>query len=282
MALRDQASAELYDPAMGTWSLTGSMSTTRVTHTATLLSTGQVLAAGGTASNNTPLASAELYNSTSGADLAITKAASPAVVLAGQNLTYTLTVTNNGPSAATTAVLDDTIPTATTFQSLSVPAGWNCTTPAVGSTGKVHCSTASLAASATASFTLVVKVPGSAAGTTLSNTATTSSAMGDPNTGNNTATMSTPVMSQKQAITLSVTVSPQGGGTVTSSPAGINCPGTCKATYTSGTSVTLTATPATAAGYTKFTGWGGDCTGTTTCTLTMDKDHSVKASFSKK
>jgi uncharacterized repeat protein (TIGR02543 family) len=54
-----------------------------------------------------------------------------------------------------------------------------------------------------------------------------------------------------------------GSGTVTSSPAGINCGATCTGSFTS--SVTLTATPA--AGST-FGGWsGGGCTGTGTCTV---------------
>jgi len=58
-------SAELYDPATGTWSLTGSMATPRCDQTATLLSNGNVLVAGG-ASNAGIQASAELYHPTTG------------------------------------------------------------------------------------------------------------------------------------------------------------------------------------------------------------------------
>ena len=54
------STAELYDPSSGTFSLTGSLNTPRVGHTATLLPTGEVLIAGGDSTNY--LASAELYN----------------------------------------------------------------------------------------------------------------------------------------------------------------------------------------------------------------------------
>src|SRR5882757_2050445 len=66
---------------------------------------------------------------------------------------------------------------------------------------------------------------------------------------------------------LQVTVG--GSGTVTSSPAGINCSGStgCSQTFASGTRVTLTAVPA--AGY-AFSGWSGACSGSaTTCTGTL-------------
>jgi hypothetical protein len=60
------ASAELYNPATGKWTLTGSMSVPRVSHDAVLLQNGQVLVAGGYNSSPGYLASAELYNRATG------------------------------------------------------------------------------------------------------------------------------------------------------------------------------------------------------------------------
>jgi hypothetical protein len=58
-------SAELYNPATGTFSSTGSLNTGRYGHSATLLSNGKVLIAGGT-NNSTRLSSAELYDPSTG------------------------------------------------------------------------------------------------------------------------------------------------------------------------------------------------------------------------
>jgi hypothetical protein len=61
------ASSELYDDAAGTWSATGSMTTDREAHTATLLPSGKVLVAGGNRFGRGVLASAELYDASTGA-----------------------------------------------------------------------------------------------------------------------------------------------------------------------------------------------------------------------
>lgn len=130
---------------------------------------------------------------TASADLSVTKTDTSDPVNAGTNLTYTITVTNAGPSNATTAQLADTLPAGTTFVSLSAPAGWSCTTPAVGATGTINCSNASLTAG-NAVFTLVVNVDaGLASGTVLSNTATVSAATADANGANNSSTATTTV-----------------------------------------------------------------------------------------
>jgi hypothetical protein len=57
------------------------------------------------------------------------------------------------------------------------------------------------------------------------------------------------------------------GGTITSNPAGINCPGDCTEIYSLDSSVTLTAQANTAS---DFIGWSGDCSGTGTCTITKE------------
>lgn len=75
---------------------------------------------------------------------------------------------------------------------------------------------------------------------------------------------------------LTVTKSGTGMGTVSSSPSGINCGSTCLVGYNIGTAVTLTASPS---GGSTFTGWGGACTGTGVCVVTMDAAKSVTATF---
>jgi uncharacterized repeat protein (TIGR02543 family) len=68
-----------------------------------------------------------------------------------------------------------------------------------------------------------------------------------------------------------------GTGTVTSNPAGINCGIACSASFTNGTSVTLTAVPGANA---VFAGWSGACVSTAaTCTVSMTQARSVTATF---
>ena len=90
-----------------------------------------------------------------------------------------------------------------------------------------------------------------------------------------TAELSSPA--PPATFSLSVSKAGAGTGSVTSTPAGIDCGATCSASYDDGTNVTLMAT---AAAGSQFDGWSGDCTGTGSCTVTMSAARSVTATFS--
>jgi hypothetical protein len=79
-----------------------------------------------------------------------------------------------------------------------------------------------------------------------------------------------------QRPTLTVARAGAGAGRVTSTPAGINCGTVCSASFDPGTSITLKASPS---GNSRFSGWSGDCTGTSVCKLTMKNSHAVTATF---
>ena len=122
------------------------------------------------------------------ADLSMTKVDSPDPVLAGDTITYTITVNNAGPSAATHVVLTDAVPSNTIFVSAAPTQG------ACSGTTSVTCNLGTLALTGSATITLVVNVSGSlTAGTVISNTATVASANPDPNPGNETQTVTTTV-----------------------------------------------------------------------------------------
>lgn len=79
-------------------------------------------------------------------------------------------------------------------------------------------------------------------------------------------------------ITYSLTVNKSIGGSVTSADSFIACGASCTKNYNSGTSVTLTAVPASS--YWRFIGWTGDCpAGVGTCSLTVNGNKSVTAVF---
>jgi CSLREA domain-containing protein len=75
---------------------------------------------------------------------------------------------------------------------------------------------------------------------------------------------------------LTVVATGSGVGAVSSTPAGIQCPGDCDESFVFTQNVQLAATPA-AGSY--FIGWGGDCSGAGPCGFTMSADRSVTATF---
>jgi uncharacterized repeat protein (TIGR01451 family) len=143
------------------------------------------------------------------ADLSVTKTDSPDPVAIGNDITYTITITNGGPDVATSTVLSDTVPTNTTFRSITPPAGWTCPTqPAAGGTGAISCTNPSFGVGS-AIFTLVVRVNISVTdGTIISNMASVNSSTADSNGGNNSATQTTTV---KQPLLVISQIYPGGG-----------------------------------------------------------------------
>ena len=78
---------------------------------------------------------------------------------------------------------------------------------------------------------------------------------------------------------LTVTKAGTGTGTVTSTPAGISCGASVRASFANGTAVTLTAVAA--AGST-FTGWTGACTGTGSCAVTLNANAAVRRPLARR
>jgi uncharacterized repeat protein (TIGR01451 family) len=116
------------------------------------------------------------------ADLALNMTDSPDPVTVGNNLTYTITVWNNGPHVANDVLLTDTLPPNVTFVSSSASQG-SCT-----GTSTVTCDIGTITSGASATVTLVI-TPTTA--TVLTNIASVTSSVGDPNGSNNDETTST-------------------------------------------------------------------------------------------
>ena len=163
--------------------------------------------------NNASAASVTATNAGSGADLGVVAAASPNPVQVGANLTYTLTVSNAGPAAASSVTLTDTLPTATSFVSCAATGGGVCG----GSARNRTVSFGSLAAGASATATLVAKVGSTVAnGTVINNRARVSaSSPVDPDASDNLATASATASSSSADLTVthqSITPDPVAAG----------------------------------------------------------------------
>ncbi len=130
---------------------------------------------------------------TPAADLAV-QAVGPANARNDALVTYTVTVTNNGPAAATGVVATDKLPYRAEFKSAKVSPAATCTRATASSVTTVTCKLGTLASGATSTITLVAKVRGTV-GQLLTDTASaTEAGPGDPNSGNNTSIVTTTVI----------------------------------------------------------------------------------------
>ncbi|MEN8166511.1 MAG: choice-of-anchor D domain-containing protein [Pseudomonadota bacterium] len=113
------------------------------------------------------------------ADLSITKTDSPDPAKIGSDLTYTITVTNQGPDTATGVIMTDKLPSRTAFVSVITSQG-SCS-----GTNTVICDLASLAADSSAVVEIIVKPTKQGR---LLNTAAVEAVEDDPDSSNNSAT----------------------------------------------------------------------------------------------
>ncbi|HUQ34248.1 MAG TPA: PQQ-dependent sugar dehydrogenase, partial [Pyrinomonadaceae bacterium] len=132
---------------------------------------------------HTATASLKVVSSQS-ADLSVVQTGSPNPAIAGTTLSYRITATNNGPATATNVQLTDTLPASVTFASVTTTQG-SC-----GGTGTINCNLGSLSNGASAVVT--INVTPNASGQ-ITNTVSATAAETDPDTANNTATVSTVV-----------------------------------------------------------------------------------------
>jgi uncharacterized repeat protein (TIGR01451 family) len=123
------------------------------------------------------------------ADLALTKSDSPDPVSAGAQLTYTVTVTNNGPDPATNVVVTEDLPSEVTFSSATPSSG---TCDFKGKKGT--CSLGTIASTQSVTATIKVTVKSNTKASQISNTASVTSDVTDPNTANNSDTETTTVL----------------------------------------------------------------------------------------
>ncbi|HEX7155452.1 MAG TPA: hypothetical protein VF618_28560 [Thermoanaerobaculia bacterium] len=146
------------------------------TPAATILTTSATVTSTSTDSDSTnDSAAASTTVTTASADLSIVKTG-PSFIGAGQSLTYSLTITNNGPDAATSVVVSDATPANTTFVSTS----GDCTTAFPCALGTLASGTSK---TITATYLVGAATPG---GTVISNSASVTSTTADSNAANNT------------------------------------------------------------------------------------------------
>ena len=192
---------------------------------------------------------------------------------------YLLFIVNgNGvPSVGNVVRLTAAVPAATltSLSPISAAAGGGAFTLTVNGTGFVNGATVQWNGQArTTTFAGSSQLTAAIAGSDIGAAGTSQVTVVNPGAGASNALTFT--ITPPPASSFTLNVSKSGPGTVTSSPAGINCGADCSESYAAGSVVTLTATPNKNA---RFQGWGGAGSGTGARTVTMNAAQSVTATF---
>jgi uncharacterized repeat protein (TIGR01451 family) len=202
----------------------------------------------------------------SGADLSVNVINTTSALGDPPNPQLQVLVNNRGPHDATAVTLSNSLSGNFTSASVSSSLG-TCQGVAL-----LTCDFGTLSTGTLAIITIQTQTPPMPV--TVTDTATVSGGGGDPDSSNNSATGTFTY----ELFTLTVADVGKGSGTVTSNLpiTDINCGSSCSAKFINGFIVTLTATPAPGS---TFAGWGGACTGTGFCLVTMNANENVTATF---
>lgn len=233
-----------------------SASATSIANSATVTASNAASASAGATTTVTPLA-----------DVAVSVTAPPSAS-AGGNVTFTVSVTNNGPSTAQTLSVAYPTPPGLSF----VSAAGACNTSG-------SCSIASLAPSATVLISVTYSIPPAMTGT-ITQSATVSAATTDPTPGNNNASGTTTIAQQADlGVTISGPASTVAGSTISY---------TITVTNNGPSNVTNINVADPAPAGTAFVSNSGACTGAFPCTIaalnsgqsvTISATFAVAASF---
>ncbi|MFL5320319.1 MAG: InlB B-repeat-containing protein, partial [Myxococcaceae bacterium] len=199
----------------------------------------------------------------------------------GAPLTYTIVVTNNGPSVANGAAVKDSFP-----PELGTPS-WTCAGSGGGVCGAASGSgnintTANLPVGASVTYTVNATVIAGSGNGTINNIATVTApaTVTEQFASDNSDSDQDSISGTLFLLTANKNPAGSGQGSITSSPAAISCGPGCtgaSAQFATGTAVTLTAV---AVPNNLFLGWSGACSGTSsTCTVTMTQAQTVTATF---
>ena len=161
-----EVATSTYTPSMGT----GCSGSIVASATSTCIITNTYISGGGSGGTQS--------------DLSVTKSASETTANVGDSITYTVTVSNAGPATAAGVTVSDVLPSGLTYKSDDSAI---TSTSYNSSTGVWTIGT--ISSSASDVLHIVATVNSSAAGTTVTNTATVSNTNGDPNNENNSGSI---------------------------------------------------------------------------------------------
>lgn len=165
--------------------------------TGTILGNNASLSSDTADSNNANNLATTISTVSTSADLRIVKSDAPDPVLAGASLSYSMTITNLGPSWARDVVMSDALPAQVGFVSATIAGGGGVCVPLAGTPTVVQCTLGDLPNGAGLTITIQTKVSAAVPnGTVIGNSATVASTTPDPVASNNTAGAQTTVNTQ--------------------------------------------------------------------------------------